>query len=412
MKNSEKKSKDVKLFLISLITAIVLRIFVIQTEDPETKRSFTKIPVAYVNEDVILKESAMTVISPEQPEVRVELKGTTSSLNNIKTSQIFATLDLEEFGTEGEHRIKVDVQLGGDARNVEVVSVYPSHYSVDIEPKINKRIPIVVNTIGNIAEGYVLGDIDLSNEFVMVTGPKSKVNTVDEAAVVLDLANSNKNMSFRGDIVLYDKNDLMITDLEMSLGSVDGNVSVFKTKNVPIKAVYTGSLLDNQKIENEVLSPNTATIKGNEELLESINEIRTLPIDYERLIGVDSYEVKLSLPEGVSLLNPETKYMLTYKLSSNISKIVSFDIADVDIRNENAEMVYELQGIEGTIDIQLFGDKELLEGIDKNAIELYIDVEDLDVGNYEINLKLGNLTDINVREIKPEIVRLNIVAKE
>ena len=75
------------------------------------------------------------------------------------------------------------------------------------------------NTIGDVASGYMIGNVTLDQTNIEVTGPKSAISQVDHAGVDINVTDSTTSLSANVDIKLYDADDN-----ELVLESVKKNV--------------------------------------------------------------------------------------------------------------------------------------------------------------------------------------------
>lgn len=411
MKNSDKRKNNLQLKIISLIMAIFMWSFVTHNENPIIERKHKNVAVEMENLDILNDNGNYVITKPVSPKVNVDLRGGIKDVNQVNEENIKARMDLGSY-SEGKFRVKVDVSLTKNAGLVDIMNVEPLYMDVVIEKVVDKALELQVETTDSIPEGYVLGAPELMNKTVNITGPRSKVEAASKAVIRVNVDNIKESeVISNNEILILDKDNNPVSDLELSIATVDVQIAILKTKTVPIELVFTGSLLENQNIENESIEPNMVTIKGTEELIESITKIKTRPIDYERLIGTENYETRLDLPEGVSLFNPDLKFVLSYNIVNNISKTFSIDASKLEIRNSNEQFNYEINREFDIIEIQLSGDQDKLEDLDIESIGIYIDVDELGEGDYEVGLKLTNVADFKVKKIEPNNINISIKEK-
>ena len=70
-------------FLLSLAIAFGLWVYVINVVNPESEEIFYNVPVV-LNNETVLNENGLMVLSKDAPTVTLKLKGNRSDLNNLK----------------------------------------------------------------------------------------------------------------------------------------------------------------------------------------------------------------------------------------------------------------------------------------------------------------------------------------
>ena len=74
-----------------------------------------------------------------------------------------------------------------------------------------------------------------------------------------------------------------------------------ETKRVPIKMTYYGEPAEGFEIKNISLSQTECVIKGDSGSLKSVEQIETYPVNVTELKSEKNGEIKLNIPDGVSL---------------------------------------------------------------------------------------------------------------
>jgi len=109
-------------------------------------------------------------------QVTVNFKGTSGIINNL-TSENFPHYQLDvsgmSLGLNAEPLSPSDFNL---VRGAVPVSVEPSRLEVILKAKLQRLIAVKAAPRGQLAEGYVLGEIRVQPEMVMVEGPEDEIN--------------------------------------------------------------------------------------------------------------------------------------------------------------------------------------------------------------------------------------------
>ena len=108
---------DAKLKALSVLVAIFMWTFVVNSTDPTTSKTFRNIPVVIKNQDD-LEKSGYTIVGKEESyQTSVKLKGSREKLVSLKPANIYASVDIS------------DLKTGVQSLDIEVDT--PSGISVD-----------------------------------------------------------------------------------------------------------------------------------------------------------------------------------------------------------------------------------------------------------------------------------------
>lgn len=400
---------DISIKILSLLIAIMIWSYVMGIENPEITSYHRGISVKAKGEEV-LNGKGLVLEKPFNAEVSVKLSATKTELSNIKTKNIVAEVDLSNLES-GESRVPVNVSIHGQSGRVDIKDVEPSSIVVNVEKIISKNLPIQVKVLGTIAPGYVLEDVKPVFGYVRVTGPESAVNNIKDVVTYADITGKTKSFTINSDIEILDENGIDVENIQINNKKADINLTVYKSKAVTIEPIYSGKLDDNQILEDVEINPSEIVIKGPEEKIDNIVKITTNPIEYEKLKGNNKYNLTLNLPTGIFVHDSNEEIVMNYNLKENIQKTLNITGESFEIRNRNDEFDYEIKKVDN-FSVVLYGDSEILEKIEEKDIKLYVDVQGLGEGSYSLDTKMENSNNLNIKEIDPNKIRINISAKD
>ncbi|MDO5724851.1 MAG: CdaR family protein [Tissierellia bacterium] len=411
-KTAEKKKINFGVMFASLAIAVFLWSYVIAWENPDRDREYRGIDVVFENLDS-LERQGLYLLSPEDAKISVTLRGKTSDFTNHKISgneHIKASIDLTGYKS-GLNRIPVNVSLVENSSDVKIASYEPSTILVNLDKIITERKKIDLIKLGDIPEGYVLGNIQITPEYITLKGPESYLDSIKSVTAILDLEGKTETLATSSKIMILDKNEAEVSNVKKDVDSTDISVQISKIKAVPIEPVYLGKLPEDITIENIEIDPENIIIKGNKNTIDKIVKISTQPIDYQRLMGSETYNLKLDLPEGVSL-NSEVEPVLKYKLNQTIVKNIEVPIENLIIKNKSNEFDYKYNFLEEKILVSLEGEADDLEQIEKGGLKLYLEVKGLKEGIYNLTIKIENETNLAIKKIMPEDIEIEISNKD
>ena len=401
MKSLKTQNNMLKLF--SLIFAIFLWSYVRSEVDPERTMTFRSIPVRYENVAEI-KANNLSLLTPQDATVNVTVKGRQSNIAKLKRENVSASINLSGYYA-GEYSIPIKVQV--DANNIIVDNKEPESIKVKIDENVSKKMPVSVKVVGKLDESYVLGNIK-QEEVVSVKGPKSYVDSIDKLVAVIDISGKTESTVVSADIVPYDKDGNIIEDIETKPEKLDVEIPILKTETVPVKLDYRGSVPEGTDQSQFTVEPGTVTVKGNSAQMNKIKEIKTVPVNVSDLLK-GQVSVELVLPEGISLVDKDIKFIASaYPIALN-NQIIEIPIKDIKTKNVQKHMEVEYTGKEDKIIINLTPKDPLSkEKLSKEDVYASIDVDKLDEGEHNVKLDISVPENFKITKVFPEKISIKV----
>lgn len=316
------KKNKIFLFIISLIAASVLWIYVVTVVNPEGTRSISGIPVTFSGEEVLREDQNLVITDGKTTTVTVEFQGKNADLNRLlqQQSEITAVVDVTRIRTAKNYTMSYDIRLPTSVQDsgITVVSRSPSSVSFTIQKRITVPVEVVADYSGvTVADGYLLERTSLDFDTVQVTGPESVVNSIASARVTVSRSNLDKSVTDTVPFVLCDQSGTPIdtTNVTTDVDSIDVTLTVVKYKDVTLEVEIIdggGATSKDTKIE---IDPPSITLSGDATVLDGINKItlgtidladiesntRTIPFDIvipndtKNVSGVDQANVTVTI---------------------------------------------------------------------------------------------------------------------
>ena len=342
-------TRNLGLKLASLLLAFVLWFLVAQIYDPKDTVTFNNIQVRLINTELLDEEGKVYEVLDNSNLVRVTVTGPQSIVKSeLRRSDIVAEADMSKLTDINTIAITYYCEnISNDS-----VEIKGNHDSVrlNVEDKTSKWIKLESNTIGDVASGYMIGNVTLDQTNIEVTGPKSAISQVDHAGVDINVTDST-SLSANVDIKLYDAddNELTLESVKKNVDSAYMTVEVLATKEVPVEIEYMGVPEDGYMATGEVESSvPTVRIAGTVSTLVGISAI-TVPEDRMNITGqtdnlVDIINLKEYLPSNVRLADKSFDGKITATVY--IEPIVSKDLT---VAAENISVTGVPDGMEAEI---------------------------------------------------------------
>ena len=343
-------TRNLGLKLASLLLAFVLWFLVAQIYDPKDTVTFNNIQVRLINTELLDEEGKVYEVLDNSNLVRVTVTGPQSIVKSeLRRSDIIAEADMSKLTDINTIAITYYCEnISNDS-----VEIKGNHDSVrlNVEDKTSKWIKLESNTIGNVASGYMIGNVSLDQTNIEVTGPKSAISQVDHAGVDINVTDSTSSLSANVDIKLYDAddNELTLESVKKNVDSAHMTVEVLAMKEVPVEIEYMGVPEDGYMATGEVESSvPTVRIAGTASTLAGISAI-TVSEDRMNITGqtdnlVDIINLKEYLPANVRLADKSFDGKITATVY--IEPIVSKDLT---VAAENISVTGVPDGMEAEI---------------------------------------------------------------
>ena len=412
-------TRNLGLKLASLVLAFVLWFLVAQIYDPKDTVTFNNIQVRLINTELLDEEGKVYEVLDNSNMVRVTVTGPQSIVKSeLRRSDIVAEADMSKLTDINTIAITYYCEnISNDS-----VEIKGNHDSVrlSVEDKTSKWIKLESNTIGDVASGYMIGNVTLDQTNIEVTGPKSAISQVDHAGVDINVTDSTSSLSANVDIKLYDAdgNELTLESVKKNVDSAHMTVEVLATKEVPVEIEYMGVPEDGYMATGEVESSvPTVRIAGTASTLVGISAI-TVPEDRMNITGqsdnlVDIINLKEYLPANVRLADKsfDGKITATVYIEPVVTKELSVPADNISISGVPEGMEAEITTTADSYDITVSGlsrDVSILRDssgtgiLDLNKWMEDNGVEEMTPGNYTIPVTFNlseNITvdpDINI----------------
>ncbi len=389
-----KLKNNSKIKIISLLSAMVLWMYVMAIVDPEETKLFENIPVTITNKNELNERDL--VIYPEQDlTTNIYVTGKLSNLKKVTKDDINVYGQINN-PLEGNNEIYLKVstsqRVNYDFKNPVMI--------VTLEKIISEDKSIKVDITGsgkNNVDNIMLQD---NIDKVSISGPRSLVNKVKRVVGTVKVSGEFNDFSQSIKLEPVDANGKVVEGIELEKDSVNVNITLLTQKTVPI----TLKLSDNSESGvNYTMSQNTVTIKGKKDIVDSINDIETQPVKLSEILPGTSKDIYLQVPSGITI---ETKY-ITIKKNSEENAVAEYTYTaeNIEIRNNTENIDKSKIKFPNSINVSI----EYLQSIgsiNKDDIKLYIDLNEVSLEDNTCKIKYESIYEIEKINIDPDIVTI------
>ena len=384
----EKLEQNTKIKLISLLSAIVLWMYVMAVVDPEETKVFENIPINITNMNEILNNDY--VIYPDiSLSTDVYITGKLSLVQNISKNDIniYGTINNPIEGNNAVY-LKATTSKGVEYEFKQDTIIIPLDKVIDEK----RSIDIVV-------DGKYKNNVDnitLDNESIEISGPRTLVQQVQKVQATLTLDNDKNDFSTKLQLIPVDDRGKQVEGITLENSTVNVNVKLLVDKLVTINPVFKGTY-DN--IEQYQLSQNTINIKGKRDVVEGITSINTKPIDLSDISNGQVKDIELDIPNGITIDN-DNKVTIKVTTTSEVNSSFNYTKDDIEVRNNNDNIDLSTLNIPNDINVNISYENTISD-LKKSDITLYIDLSSEET-SYKI--KYESQYDFDRVIITPDIV--------
>ena len=174
-----------------------------------------------------------------------------------------------------------------------------------------------------------------------------------------------------------------------------------------MKIAFSGEPAAGFAVVNALAKPLSVILQGPENVLSSIEEILTKPIDIKGLSGSFKKEIALDLPEDIESAAHSGIILAEVFIKE---KIVTQIITDIIVNGKGTSYDYSIKP--PIIDIEVKGPGHIIGKLHKKTgVKVYVDLEGLNPGVYIRRATITLPVKITLIRVKPEIFTVKINAR-
>ena len=248
----------------------------------------------------------------------MKVEGNTNDINKIKKSDFKVQVDLSEYAwKKGENKIPVsiiDYPITVSIRNTNTLTV-----SIKIEDMVEKVMTVTSNINVTPRQGYFASEANINPSEVKVIGAESAVSRVSRLVVTDNKEDVFEDIVGNYEIKALDDGGSEVPDVFLSEKTANVELKVSKGKSVKVNIVTIGQLPSGIKLKSVDSSRKTVELLGPKDILDSINEVNTTPLDLSTISENKDVSLGVVVPEGLTISQGEE--YVTAKV--NVIKLVT-----------------------------------------------------------------------------------------
>ncbi len=365
--------------LASLVVAFVLWLLVVQIDDPSDSTTFYNVPVTLTNVELLEKENKVYEVLDGTDSIRVSVRAPRSVIQQLRATDIVAEADMSRLTEVNTIGISLSVPIA----EVDSITANPDVLRLNVEERASKWIRVQYNTVGDVAEGYMISKASPDQTLIEVSGPESAVEQISYAGIEIDVSGATTSLAANVETQLYDAsgNRLNLPSITQNVNYVHMSVEVLATKEVPIELNVSGTPADGYLVTGMVESnPATVLIAGTPSALAGINRI-TIP---EEVLSIEEADESLVQIINIKDYIPDNVKLAESSFNGRIEATVFVEpeyIRTLRIPGEAISVLNVPGGLDamyaedGPYEMKVSGLEAVVKALQENAIRGTIDVE-------------------------------------
>jgi len=382
---SGKKSPRKGLYiLLSVLVAVSFWVYVDEYGHNGTARlveqKITDIPIEYINTDGLSDRGLTLLEESTSTTVDLTVEGPRRVVTAIEQSNVRITADLSSVTNSGKQPVSLNVTFTDPTRDfsdVKEKKLSISRAMVNISKLSTKEVDIRCEVVGNVAEGYLAGQVELSQQSIEIRGESDAVSPVSYAKLTLNIGkDAEKTVQQALVCQFYDENDQLLdkSGILTSEGRILAKLPVYMTKEIQLAVVFheaPGASISNLRYD---ISPSSVTVSGEADKLRDLNTIILGELDLLSLVGHDSYtsSYAIVIPEGCQNLSGIDRATLTVSFKDMAIATVTPKLFQID--NPPTGKVVTL--LTESLPVKIFGAGTDVASVSGETMTVIVDLND------------------------------------
>lgn len=300
--------------LLSLVLAVCLWSGLISQDESLTReKTFTDVTINITNADMLRRNGFIIVDGLDSlPTARIRVDVPQKIYNTVTAANYNLRVDLSRIHETGEQTLPVVSSSSSTYGTVTDISISSITVQVD-EYMTRSRIPVRLNTTGQTPGGLYAAEAQVDPSYVMVSGPKSLVETIvrcvadydmgtliamsgtERTAVPFRLVNAN------GEDVVSSLID--VTSQSVSLDSITVSQTLYNAKSLVINTadLVIGTPAEGYVIRRISAEPSSLIAAGKDVSINALNDLHLVEFTDQK---IDVTGQNATLTRTVSLTKP------------------------------------------------------------------------------------------------------------
>ena len=399
------KVNDLLIKIFSLLAAIALWVFIINTTNPVQRMTFNNVPVQIQNAESLIAKG-LILVPNQNVTTRVPLEGAANDLFSTSIDSINVILDINQRTLKaGEQDVQVTyvqtpstIILNGSNPTVQL----------QVDEYLRKPVDIKKDLLDfEAAPGFYIPEPQLERNFVTVSGPKTDVDKVATVKPISEKRNISATTREVVKLEALDSSDQIVSNVTLSESYVEVTYVPQPVKEVPVEAIWEGV---NPVINLTTIhaNPTTVRITARENILRNILDLKTEPLDISEVKPGETTTLKnLVVPFEVTLLNPANE-----RMEPVVEVVTVAEPIQTKDFTKNVTLVGTPSGVVSSVVVPVTATvsatQSKLAELNESMIVITADIAGLSVWNHKVPVKTDLPKDYTLIKSLPQVIEITI----
>lgn len=397
--------------ILAVVFAFILWLVVYNIDDPNKTVRFTT-NVMVENESAITDMNKCYEVLNGTNTITFSVTAKRSVINKLEDTDFVATADMNRMIMNSDNKsAKVPIEVISRRSNSSLKYNGKNQYlEISLDDLVSRRFMITADTTGQVADGYALGEVTVTNPNVLnVTGPATIVDKIDSVVATIDVEGMSMNLSDNVLPVFYDVdgNEIDTTRLKYNNTTVTIAAKILRVKEIPLSFTTTGTPSGDYRVVEITSDPENIRIKGASSVLNPIMSL-AIPAEVLNVSGArddltTTIDITEYLPDGVELVDAaDATVTVTVRIEAYQSKTFTIDTKDITVNG--LEDGYELAFEQNSVTVTISGLQNDLNRLSAVDLASAIDVSGMEEGLHQVNLEIElDETNYAARTVSVEV---------
>ena len=396
---------------VSILISFVIWFYV--NNDSEVDVAIYGIPVEFFNAESALANKGLVLNSGGDATVDLVLNMPRNMVFDFDTERVRVLADLNSVNSTGTQSLAWNISYPPGVRTSQISIKSPTVRTVSVSVgELFRRsdVEIRCKLVGNVADGYVAGGVQLLPEVLEIWGQQSDVMKVGYAQVTLNIENARSTIVELVKYELYDHDGNLIenSSIHSSSDTVQITMPVISATDIPLVVNFIeepGVRIDSFDYSLDV---SAVTLSGDAKLISQVGEIVLGEIVLSEITDEQTFTYAIPIPDGLSNLSGVTS--VTLHIANRDVGTRDVTVSNFDYENFDAEgRVVEV--VTSSLRVTLRGVEETVAALEERAIRAVADLSDVNdaSGTYTVpaNIRVEGDPDVGTTQSYQLTVRIS-----
>lgn len=392
MKARLQNNLGLKIF--SILFAITLWWSVVNIDDPIDEKKYI-VDVTITNAEAVTASGKSYRVENDLKSVSVTVTARKKILNEIRTTDIVATANLDEIQDD---LVPIRIKITGFEGLYESAVANPRNLRIIQEKTESKKFPVTVIPNGTVAEGYEIGKLTANPLSISITGPLSSIGRISRVVAKVDVSELSHDSELHAELIYFDAADNIIDQGQLT-SNVDKNGVTVKVELLEVKKLSiqldTSDIVPGEgyQFKGVEVEPISIEVAGRSDILSNIQSI-SIPSAALKTEGINqntTMEIPISeyIPEGLRLAEGAPEHITVRILLERVgTKTLIIPVRSVKVNNIPSDFSLEY-GPEQEVELLFEGSDDALSVLTAEKVLASIDLSAFTKeGTYDVPVKL------------------------